>query len=479
MLEMSRDSGYLPDIHRQMPSRWGTILVGLFVSFIAVSLLCPTPQPTFARPALPLLASAYLAFAALAGAAGCYLYWNRSHARTSPGLIEIVVNSVAGWVWIPAIVLFTRQSSVWAPFVAGTGAAFLAFSLRRPTSASSPAPVASEAEQSELFASTLRTPPREWHGPIITLCLYAEIFVLQQGWVFPACALLALAAFLFAWAFNPPTNLVSARSALNFSAISLRESKAAIPALAVTLLAMSVAVRHDIDAWRVGPDANGKHSSASRNAAKKEDTLTAAGLGGHVSIVLLTAPQQKQIVAPVPVSPLLRGPHLMQPLLIHFDGEYWYFQRPDSDPGPAAFVSRADPSIVTIRAGNSMPLVMQAHQHLSTPLPLECCRELAVAVENRDSQSTGVVLGVMLTDSTAPGKPSMILGEQAILSSQANHPATTAGVARETLRFPISAQSGQSRHLRQFDQIDFLIVPDRSYAQSGAKIAIRTLEFIP
>ena len=115
---------------------------------------------------------------------------------------------------------------------------------------------------------------------------------------------------------------------------------------------------------------------------------------------------------------------------------------------------------------------MQAHQHLGTPLPIECCREVDIEVENRDDRPGSIVMGVMLTDTASPGKPSLLVGERAISRNSA--------AAHETLRFTIPAQNGPvQRRIHQFDQIDFVIVPDSSRMQSGAKVAIRTLEFIP
>jgi hypothetical protein len=114
--------------------------------------------------------------------------------------------------------------------------------------------------------------------------------------------------------------------------------------------------------------------------------------------------------------------------------------------------------------------MMQAHQHLGTPLPIGCCREVDVKIENRDERGA-INVGMMLTDTTAHGKPSLILGERKI---EPGPPSAT------TLRFAIPAQSSPvSQRIQKFDQIDFVIVPEYAHAQSGAKIAIRTLEFLP
>jgi len=186
---------------------------------------------------------------------------------------------------------------------------------------------------------------------------------------------------------------------------------------------------------------------------------------------------KQQLVAPRTKDPILHTARLTKPMVIQFDGEYWYFQPPYSDPGPGAFIAHSSPLTANIHSVLSIPILMQAHQHLGTPLPIECCREVDVEVENRDDRPGPIVIGVMLTDTASPGKPSLLLGERAISRTTGSRNSTA---AHETLRFTIPAQSGPpQRQIRKFDQIDFVIVPDSSRMQSGAKVAIRTLEFLP
>lgn len=469
MLGIYSEPGYAGGVHPQRLSIWVAVFAGLLAAFTAAILVCRSPQAATPQFVLVLLASAYLGLTALSGATGSYVWWVRSRKWPASELVELLQSTVSGWVWIPAIVLLSRKDSIWAPAVAAAGAIVLAVSLRKsgPT-AFHPAfaPEPAEHETPELFAQTLKPHPTEWYGPVVAVCLFSEGLALERGWLFPACALLALAGFAFAWARTSvaPSGQKSIRK---LTVVAIRQTNSAVPALIVTILAMAIGMGHDIGAWGLGAGIAGRHSA---NAAIAKADPARVGLGGHVSIVLLTAPQDQRYVVPRAREPFLQGSRLIKPLEIQFDGEYWYFQPPDSDPGPAAFKARVSPLTANIHSNLAIPLMMQAHQHLGTPLPIGCCREVDVKIENRDERGA-INVGMMLTDTTAHGKPSLILGERKIEPGQ---PSAT------TLRFAIPAQSSPvSQRIQKFDQIDFVIVPEYAHAQSGAKIAIRTLEFLP
>ena len=161
-----------------------------------------------------------------------------------------------------------------------------------------------EAPESQLFAQSLKQAPAEWYGPVVAICLFSEAIVLERGWLFPACALLAVAGFCFAWARTPAAHSRE-QSIRRFTAGTLRQTKSALPALMVTVLAMLVGVRHDIQEWELGSGLAHRHGADDPAKTQKDQIRT--GLGGHVSIVLLSAPQKQQFFAPQAKNPLLQG----------------------------------------------------------------------------------------------------------------------------------------------------------------------------
>jgi hypothetical protein len=480
MLAAGPEPNYFDESDRHRRSLWAAVVAGFLAGLSIAILLCRTPGTTTSQMVVVLLAGAYLALTALFGTTGSYIYWLRSYARSAPGLLELLQSTVKGWVWIPALVLLFRKDSAWAPAVAAAGAAVLAVSLRRSGPlALSPTPAPAEEQQQEIFAQCLRRAPTEWSGPVIAVCVYGEALVFARGWLFAGCVFLALAAFLFAWVRTPAAHSGRFRSKVN--AATLRQASSAIPALAVTVLAMLAGMGHDLHLWGMGLGGGQGHSAT--DLQKTQNLPAHRSLGGHVSIILLTAPQNQQFQVPRPTQPLLQGNRLNKPMVIQFDGEYWYFQPPDSGPGPGAYTSRDNPLTANIHSVLAIPLLMQAHQRLGSPLPLGCCHEVEVEIENRERTSGTPELAMSLSDSAHPGK-SLLLGVQSVPSGQGDASGAGSAPAHQTLRFTIPAPSGPAAgpgkdQLRQFDQIDMLIMPSSARIESGAKIAVRTLKFMP
>jgi len=87
--------------------------------------------------------------------------------------------------------------------------------------------------------------------------------------------------------------------------------------------------------------------------------------------------------------------------------------------GTRAHVARGSPLTVNIRSNNHIPLIMEAHQSLGAAIPLACCRDLQVTIENSDNAPGIIAIGVLLTDSSSLGKPTFYLGQQTVVSNRA------------------------------------------------------------
>jgi hypothetical protein len=454
---------------------------GLVNALIASFLLCRVPAshaPTLAG--LLFRAAIYVALGASAGTAGIWYYWTRSaspfHSEAPISLRLFALSAAAGWVWAPPVVLLSRADSPGTGLVAIAGAAVLAGALRKAI----PSPLdpdeaaaAPDAWDPEMFAATLRTPPRQAHGYWIAGCFYAAAYEVANGWFLDAAGLLAVCGFLFMWKWTLPDSekKYTSRNA------ALRLAAAATVAVLVTLSALLNGIEHRnrLEAEGLaranagsGGDTAGKKSRESAGSAE-------AVLSGYESIILWPVPEKKPIVAPVPalVSPLAAGAR--KPVVIHFDGAYWYFQPPGTRPSPQAHQAHGTPLAVDVRSTNFIPLTMEAHQMLGAPVRLACCRELQVAVENSETWRGGMELGVLLTDSNAPGKPDFYLGQQTVLSNQPGALSPRTAPIREVLHFPIPAGA----RIRKFDEITIIFVPDATRMEIGPKIAIDEFELLP
>jgi len=185
--------------------------------------------------------------------------------------------------------------------------------------------------------------------------------------------------------------------------------------------------------------------------------------------------KKKEIAAPRPEKDLLGIGRISKPVTIPFDGVYWYFKKPDTQPHRDAHVVHGEPTAVNIHSSDWHPLLMEAHQKLATGIALSCCSELQVAIENADNRPGSIAVGVILTDSTAPGKPVVSLGATVVVSSEPGHVSLNRLAVNETLRFTIPAHP----RIREFDEITVLFLPAEERSLGGAQIAIQHFVLMP
>jgi hypothetical protein len=476
----------LADRPQQGIAAWAgrLVMAGVLNALIAAFLLCHLPNaPAPTLPALVERAFFYVCAAALAGMAGVGFYWRRSadpYGSSAPRSFALfVLTNAAGWVWAPSVVFLSRQDSLATAPMAGLGAALLATGLRKAMPcAANPLHQRSsghEWAERELFADSLRTPPREAHGYVIALCIYLAAFALLAGENLTACIPLALCAFLTAWKLtlapepNPDSTQINTRAALCLARIA-----AAAVLVTAAVLFVGVASRNRaaaVLAHGSGPNQGDDSSQSSTHPAQD----SAFGISGYESIILWPVPEKKQIVPPLPAQDSLLARGTTRPLVIRFDGPYWYFQPPGKRPGPQARQAQGSPLAYDIEAHNFIPLTMEAHQSLGRSIRISRCREIQVAVLNRDNHPGRVNLAVLLTDSASRATPALYLGQQPLVSSLPGHFAIKSSAAGEVLRFPIAAPT----KIRKFDKITVMFLPDGENFQAGPKVAIQQFELLP
>jgi hypothetical protein len=460
-----------------------SVAAGLLICLLAAFTFLRLPAahaPTLT--ALSIRALAFVVIGALAGTAGSWYYWKNSASPFSANppvpFTRIAFACAAGWVWVPAIVLFSREDSPFSVFAAIVAATLLAFALRKAIPSSAvPQARAAETERPQIFAATLRKPPRQYYGYILATCIYIAAYELIHSWILDASVMLAACAYIFIWklTFAPadiPSNTVVKRRQ---STRDLRPLAFAIlPAFHVTLFALLHGIGHRN---RIEVDAlvNGKP-----NAGDSTDTAYAAvqpsanGNSGYQSIILWPAPEKKQILSPPPQPNALLAPGTTKPLIIRFDGPYFYFQAPNKRPSLAALQVHGTPLLHDFQSNNFMPLVMEAHQTLGTPIPIARCREIQVGILNSDNHPGPINIAALLSQTNSPSNQ-LYLGQQPVVSSQSSHFSFKSAPANETLRFPIPA----SATLRSFDHITVMFLPDFANYDTGAKVAIQQFQLIP
>lgn len=175
------------------------------------------------------------------------------------------------------------------------------------------------------------------------------------------------------------------------------------------------------------------------------------------------------------MSNLLLGAAHATILKIPFDGVYWYFKAPDTRPEPDAHIQHGSPAKIDVRSTDWRPIVMEARQNLGTLVELNCCSHIRVAIQNADNRPGKIALGVILTNTTLPGKPSLYLGQSPVVSSHAIQFSIDRPPVSEVLDFRIPNNS----KIRQFNEITVLFRPASERSMAGAKIAIQEFSLVP
>jgi len=461
------------------------VAAGLVNAMIAGFLLCQLPEFPASDPGSLLARSiCYVALAVAAGALGAYAYWQCpwSPFREEPPLPFPLFALVcaSGWVWVPAMAIFSESLSAGAALVAMIGAYVLAGGLRIVTwSVLAPATSRSPATAHgalNLFEEALYRPPADFTGFVIAICIALAVLALATRSIFTAAMLLAGGAALFAWKRTLPRR-ESSESRDEYRKAALRVALVLVPAVLVTVWSLLGGIAHrNGTAKSAGGVAAAENNAASAARHRKSRIQTIAyGPGGYVSVILWPYPEKKQAIPPIMVPDSILAPGTKRPFIIRFDGPYTYVQPPEKLPGSDAHQARGTPVDVDIQSNNAIPIVMTAHQYISAPIRIARCGEIDVEIANRDNRAGSIALALLLTDADSAEKRTAYLGQQPIVSTLPDHFSIKTEPVFETLRFTVPAGSS----LRSFNELTVLVLPDIEHRYITPRIAVEQFELFP
>jgi hypothetical protein len=454
---------------------------GMFVSAGSAWLFCqrslPSAEPSFFR--LLVTGVGFVILPALEGMALSWVlwhFWSKRDVRFG----RLMLACGVGWVLVAPIALLLHFDSAWALPMMVLAAVALAPGLHRlvftgelfpgnPTSgdlASSTERVRGEAVQFGLLPASHSG---IWIALAVAAGLECAVIPWVKGGMFAAGLLLAAAVFVLLWQWASTASIEMEKRREDHAAAKL--GLAFLLAISIT---MTVLLARLSGGFGGGGVASGHGARGSDIARVKEPTRTAADQG-YKGIILWPVSKKKEIVAPAPMSLSLEAGLNRKPVVIPFDGPYWYFQPPHRWPGRNPHEDRGEPTGVNIRSTGLSPLIMEAHQSLGSPIDLACCRELEMDIRNGDNLPGNIVLAVILTDSHAHGQPSLTLSGQKVLSSEAGHFFIKSSPVEEKLHFPIPAQP----KIQKFDEITVVFFPSPDRAIIGIKVAIEQFVLAP
>jgi hypothetical protein len=464
------------ETERDARSARRALVAGSLIATAFAWLICLVPHAARAPSSLLLASARFVIVTVLSGVAAAWVLWP-SRARKSGFTFSLLaVEAGAAWVLLPLIILLYWRNSIWMLLFLSFASAAMAVCIRRLDAAPGQDHLQKvfEGRSAPLFEQALPSDFRRWQPFVTSACLQGAILAAFRRHLLGAGILLSIGIFVLDRQLpRPESSIISKENGKKNPAFRLP----IVAALAIFMTFLALLPKSG------RPSASAERDSRLNRMSRKippqgKPARGTARDSSYQGIILWPVPKKKEILPPLPQPSSLRiGPN-SAPLVIPFDGPYWYFKAPDKRPGPQAHVAHGSPTTVGIRSADWRPLFMQAHQDLSTPIDLGGCRGIEVAISNADSRPGTISLGVILTDSGSPGKPHQYLGEQPIVSSETGSLSARAAPAEEVLSFPIPGDA-KTREIRRFDEITVVFLPSPERSLEGAKIAIRQFTLLP
>lgn len=407
--------------------------------------------------------------------------------RASAGFVAVQVSAAA--LWLAPLVLFLRESSPWAIPISAILACAAAQLFDQP--------------QKFLAESISQRPPLSLNGYVLSAplglpefrssffaaaALIAQVGVVAAfaGDMFTAALLVGFSCAFWAWWFPRKSNAQISRAQqlkrlLSVMALSIVLTAGGligylrkVPRLHGYGVASLIRRIHPAPRERTAQELGRSPGST----AHASEGMIAGRAEGNSGIILWPEKLVRtKLVAPSPIlgnGGLNVSPN-SKPLVIPFDGVYWFFKAPDTQPPRSSRQAHGSPDVLNIRSTDFRPLSMEAHQSLGNAVDLHCCGKIQIMIRNADRYPGTVSLGLILIDTSAPGKPSQSLGRVAVESSEPWRIYETQRLTRETLNFMIPANPG----IRRFDEFKVLFRLDDARADYGAKVAIDHFVLVP
>lgn len=441
-------------------------LIGsLILTSIVVALVCVPPfSGLHSLGRLVWLACVYMLVAASVHVLAVWsIYRIQSESVREWALVwPVVWGAWIAVVWLPLLALLTYERSSWVVAIVPLAVVFLTmFAVwRRPDEPED----ATGFVEREVELLALDDSPAAWRMLLPSLVVAvvidagAAMYAANHAWM--AGVLFAVAAAYFAERLLTRTaarmkvrdESVRRGAAGNTVAVWMMTVMALLPFLA----GMGLAMRGVL----------GMPAARAANSVAKFARAVSRDWDG---IILLRPKMRQAIVTPVLSA---RPEGWKKDDVIKFDGQYWYFQAPDSAPGPDAHKAQGDPTKVQIRSTNHLAVMMEAHQRLPKEMEANCCRSLELNMVNADAVPGKISIEVMLKDSSRRPTTSVSLGSKVLASSTVSPMPLKRAAVHETLTFQIPRGERQA-----FDKITVKVKPEIARSLAAPQVAVESFAF--
>jgi hypothetical protein len=453
------------------------VLLGsqLLTGAVAYLVCQPPSRPSLTWASLVGFSLLYVLIAAVTHAVAVWLICKLLGEHLDLSFRFLVVGMWRGAAWMPLWALLIRERSIWMasvpPLISVFSVVFMK-SLRGDTEPGADAP--NDTTSPILFQIQKRPSFVRTAAPavITSVALQVGMATLVVGHSLWAGLFLAIFVVFPVWSFERRAQFLAERDHERGS-LSRRAIRSLMAVLITGIPLVPFLVHNRLA--RSFTDLLFPRAHVSGSSSKLGATSLAPG--DSLSGVILVFPQNsKREMAPQPYAGFTRvGVVRREPLIIPFDGVYWYFKAPDPRPPAGTRTVREDPTKANIRSTDSRPLTMEAHQSLGNPINLASYSSIRLAIRNADNRPGLISIELVLanTDSTLSGVQS--LGTMTVRSSQNRPISLNRPPVEEILNFPIP----QGVRGRSFNQITALIKPSKERARAGAQLAVQHFELDP
>lgn len=397
--------------------------------------------------------------------------------------VQAVRRASVAALWIAPLVLFVRENSSWAIFVSATLTVLIASQLND-------APNASDANQDDELLTSLSPDPLPLFfrfgllaSFLAAICAQVSVVAGIADQVLMGALLIAIAFGVWAWAYRrgeghsaPSRQRPYSKPLISFLAVFLLMVLGLMPFLRQGSGHRNLAGAYPWP-WHRPTGANAQPPRAGAMVPRSKAGFVTGGSGNRGIILWPEKQLVTKLVAPTPVmTNAVESRGNAKPLVIPFDGVYWFFKSPDIQPPSESRQAQISPETVDIRSTDHQPLSIEAYDHLANLIDLDCCSRIEVAIRNADRYPQSVSLELSLMNTMLPHKPSVSLGRVMVNSTPPwNLYETKRPAINETLRFAIPSQ----KLLRGFDEMKIVFRLDQARADADARIAIDHFVLIP
>lgn len=420
---------HLPGIHF---SSWESLLVGALLGFALVSL------------------AAFLSS----------LGMGRTRSASDPMPWRAAFNSAVIAAWLAPIALFSRQGSMWILPAVGIFVTMAGISVWPSHNAAELASPSSDGP--ELFT---QLQSRSWSRQAAA---FAAVFFAEAGGatgisrhLLGGTLLVVLASGVLLYVFRENwkmrSNEPTFRRALSLTAL----------AIVFTTVGLLPFVRRG---YAGGPGSGRFAARATRVPSQMRNSED-----GYIAIELWPEQKPVTLLAPMPVRKGGAAGKRNSPQVIPFSGVYWFFKAPDLTLPPTPREAHGSPEMFNIHSTDRRALSMQARQNLGTLVDLSCCRSIRIGIRNSDRYPGTVSIELVLTDNSAPGRPSISLGRKLVRSTRPwmlydHRPPTN-----EVLEYAVPPNS----RIHRFDEVMVIFWLDRDRSFVAAKMGIENFVLVP